>query len=257
MTAIVLLVLTLTTQPAPPNAACTAPDAVVRLDHAIVVVRDLDAAAGRFAPLGFRFKPGRLHPDGLLNRHIKFRDRTELELMTVQGAPRSGMARDYATLLAAGEGGVYAALWTHDAARVRRSMSRLGEPRVTPAGPVQFMSLPGVRDTHAVFFGTGDLTVTDPDEVLAHDNGASGLTAAWIEAGPAMRELLEALGSRTCGEVKLPNGLVGQRWALARGSLVIVEGRDTRRVLGVELRRASPGPEQLWEPLSGFWVRLR
>jgi hypothetical protein len=60
-----------------------------------------------------------LHPDGLLNRHIKFRDGTEVELMTVSGAPRSRMARDYASLLAAGEGGVYAALWTNDMAASR------------------------------------------------------------------------------------------------------------------------------------------
>ena len=52
----------------------------------VIAVRDLEAAAARFAALGCRLKPGRLHPDNLLNEHLKFRDGSELELMTLAGA---------------------------------------------------------------------------------------------------------------------------------------------------------------------------
>ena len=54
-----------------------------RLDHVVMVVAELDSAEARLAPLGFRIKPGRLHPDNLLNAHVKFADGTELELRRV------------------------------------------------------------------------------------------------------------------------------------------------------------------------------
>jgi hypothetical protein len=244
------------------DGTCRAPGAAVRLDHAIVVVRDLDAAATRLAPLGFRFKPGRPHPDGLLNRHIKFRDGTELELMTIVGTPGSRMARDYASQIAAGEGGVSAALWTDDPDRVRAAARVLGvQPRTTRLGLLQFVAFPGVPDAAAVWVGAGDLTVNDPESVLAHENGATGLEAAWIEAGTWLERLLRALGSGPCGPATVPGGLAGERWALARGSLVLVPPRApaSRRLLAVELRRAagSGAPGRTSEPLPGFFIVLR
>jgi glyoxalase-like protein len=236
-------------------AACEAPEALVRLDHAIVVVHDLDAAAARFAPLGFVLKPGRPHPDGLLNRHIKFRDGTEVELMTVAGKPTSRMARDYQELLAAGEGGVYAALWTDDIERVRKAAARVGAPRLTRLGPWSFLSLPGVPDTGGVFVGAGSAPANDPDSVLSHANGAQGLASVWVEGGPALDDVLTALGSRPCGPVRLPDGRTGTRWALARGSLVVVRSNG-QRILGVELRRRDAAPPATHEPLRGFWVQL-
>jgi hypothetical protein len=242
--------------------ACVAPAAAIRLDHAIVVVHDLDKAADRLAPLGFRFKPGRPHLDGLLNRHIKFRDGTELELMTVVGTPGSRMAGDYASLLAAGEGGVYAALWTDDPDRVRSEATALGHvPRTTRSGLLQFIGFPEVADAAAVWVGAGSLAVKDSESVLAHENRADGLAAAWIEGGPDMERLLRSLGSRPCGPAALAGGLTGERWALARGSLVLVPPRTaaTRRLLAVELRRAADVATPGWtaEPLPGFRIVVR
>jgi len=229
---------------------------LIRLDHVIVVVQSLDTAAARLGPLGFRFKPGRLHPDSIVNRHIKFRDGTELELMTVVGKPTSPMARDYATLLAAGEGGVYAALWTTDLKRVQDAAARLGRPRLTQAGGWQFLSLPGAPDVRAVFFGAGGLFANDADSVLAHPNGAQGLAAAWLEGGRMLDALLLALGAQACETVNLPDGRSGVRWGLSRGTLVVVRG-GAGRVLGVELERGHSAAPQSLEPLPGFWILLR
>ncbi len=239
-----------------PPPACTASDAVIRLDHAIVVVRNLDSAVARFAPIGFRFKLGRLHPDSLLNRHIKFRDGSEIELMTLAGTPTSPMARDYAALLAAGEGGVYAALWTTELARVQSVARRLGNPRLTMAGAWTFLSLPDVPDTRAIFFGAGGLPAHDPDSVLAHPNGAERLTGAWLEGGPGLDTVLSQLGARPCGTMRVPDGRLGTRWALLHGSLVVVRGGKAR-VLGVEVTRQGASEPALHEPLPRFWVRLQ
>ena len=65
-----------------PPAACVADSSAPRLDHVIIAVRDLDAASAGFVRHGFRLKPGRLHANGLLNRHIKFRDGTEQNFLS-------------------------------------------------------------------------------------------------------------------------------------------------------------------------------
>lgn len=237
------------------EAGCIAPGALVRLDHAIVVVHNLDSATRRFAALGFRLKQGRLHADSLLNRHIKFRDGSEIELMSLAGRPTSRMAREYRRLLRLGEGGVYAALWTDSIRAVRDRASRIGVPRVSRLGAWQFLSLPGVPATAAVFVGAGGYPANDPDSVRDHENGAHGLAGAWVEGGEALERLLAALGAATCGSVLLPDGRTGTRWALARGSLVVVRS-DGHRLLGVELAGDPTTAPQVWQPVPGFWLQF-
>src|SRR5687767_12158381 len=100
-----------TARPAPAELLLTP---AAELDHVILAVPDLDAASRACGDLGFLIKPGRMHPNRLLNRHLKFGDGTEIELMTVRGEPGDPMARDYARLLESGAGGAYVALRTPD-----------------------------------------------------------------------------------------------------------------------------------------------
>jgi hypothetical protein len=72
---------------------CAAAREAPVLDHVLLATRDLDRAAAGFARLGFRHKPGRLHANGLRNRHIELRDGTSLELMTLEGRPGDLLAR--------------------------------------------------------------------------------------------------------------------------------------------------------------------
>jgi len=53
------------------------------LDHIVVAVKDLEAAAERYRGFGFTLKPGRPHANGIRNLHVKFPDGTEIELLTV------------------------------------------------------------------------------------------------------------------------------------------------------------------------------
>ena len=107
MIAVVIAALVLAADPA---QECVGSPSAPALDHVVVVVRDLEAASSGFRSAGFVLKQGRLHANNLLNRHVKFRDGSSIELMTVRGTPGDAMARDYAALAAAGEGGVYVAL---------------------------------------------------------------------------------------------------------------------------------------------------
>lgn len=239
--------------------ACVADSTAPRLDHVIIAVRDLDAASAGFVRHGFRLKPGRLHANGLLNRHIKFRDGTSIELMTVAGTPGDAMARNYAALIAGGAGAVYAALTVAELGGADSGARALGLATLrSGSGTWRFLSFPESSPAAAVFFGAGNFSVQDPDSLVSHDPEVAGLDEVWLEGGRDLATLFEHLGAQRCGEARAPDGRVGTRWALARGFIVIVPMRASSRprVLGVVLRGPTPGDDDV-RPHPALWIRYR
>jgi hypothetical protein len=237
------------------QAAATAP----ALDHAIVVVNNLDAGADAFRTLGFRIKAGRPHANGLLNRHIKFRDGTEVELMTVRGAPRDEMARDYARLMRAGDGGVYLALSVPDLNRVERHAMQLNaRARASSSGPWRFVSFPDSSELAAVFFTSGGGTIVDADSIFRHQPPVDRFAEAWVEGGSELTDLLRRLGAADCGTARGPDGRAGQRLALRRGNIVVVErqGAQRPRVLGVVLDTPA-STQAIVRPIATFWIQYQ
>jgi hypothetical protein len=243
-------------QPQPDAAS----GSLLRLDHVIVAVRNLESASDRFHALGFRIKPGKLHAGGLVNRHIKFRDQREVELMSLAGTPSGIMARAYARILESGDRGAYVALRTDSLVAVRRHAVQCGLPvRTSGLGSWKFLEISGVKASSPVFIVSGGGHVTDPDSVLDHQNGAIALESTSIEAEPLLDRFLLACGCRIVDAIRLPDGREGTRWALNSGSLVIVRahGEQPPRVLGVELRRTARDSEPLIEqPIPDFWMVL-
>jgi hypothetical protein len=228
------------------------------LDHVVLVVKDLDAASAGFRARGFRLKPGRLHPNNLLNRHIKFGDGSSLELMMVQGAPRDAMARDYADLVARAEGGVYVALRVQDLNAAMKAADDVGlSPRESASGSWRFLSFPSTSPAAALFFSTGGASVQDPDSLLDHAPRVEGLAEVWLEGGSEVVELLESLGAQRCGRVRAADGRTGERLALGRGRLVVLPREATARprVAGVVLKLSEPAPSTTVYPHPSFCVR--
>jgi hypothetical protein len=239
---------------------CRASASAPALDHTILVVRDLDSAAAGFRRLGFRIKNGRLHANGLLNRHVKFRDGSGIELMTVRGRPGDAMARDYAMLLESGEGGVYAAMGVPALPAAERAAAALRlETLRSSSGPWRFVSFPPASPAAAIFFSTGGAAVRDADSVFAHAPAVDGIAEVWIEGGPALGELLSSLGATQCGRARGPDGRRGRRWALGRGTLVVVPARSGARprVLGAVLRSRARGRSKVVYPHEAFWLQYR
>jgi hypothetical protein len=225
--------------PAPAvEVACAAPEAAVELDHVVFVTRDLAAAVDSIRALGFAVKPGRPHPGGLRNAHVKFRSAQEVELTTVKGPPADAMTRRYAELLEAGEGGAYLALAASLDSVAYRAAARGLHPAAGGSGPFRWVSFPEDSAAMAVFFGDR-ATVFDPDSLLDHPNGARGIEAAWVEGGAALVGLLRDLGAVDCGRVA-----GGRRLALANATVVVLEGPAGRRPRLVTAR--LDGPEPRW-----------
>src|ERR1043165_6381461 len=79
------------------------------IDHIPIAVRDLAAAAASYRALGFALKPGHLHDDSIVNVHAKYRDGTEIELISAS-EPKDALAANYLKFIAAGEGPAFLAL---------------------------------------------------------------------------------------------------------------------------------------------------
>jgi len=182
---------------------CRAPDAGIALDHVVIAVQDLASAAADFRSLGFTLKPGRLHSNGLLNSHVKFADGTALEIMSVERASTDPLAMVYESFLLAGDGGVFVAIEA-DPARVTEAASELGlSSEVTRSGPFTWVTVDDSRRSPGgwsspVFFISYGARTADPDSILVHDAGASGIGAVMLDATGDLADLLFRLGAGAC-----------------------------------------------------------
>jgi hypothetical protein len=196
----------------------------VFVDHVVHVVRDLDATTDSLRRAGFTIKPGRLHANGLLNAHVKFRTAQEVEYMTLAAEPGDSMAIRYRRLLDDAEGPAYLALAAADPARVAPLADSVG---LRASAGSQFVSFPHDSAAMAVFFSARS-TVFDPDSLLTHANGANGIHEVVVEGGEALGRLLLALGAAYWGAAEAL-GRQGRRFALANADVVVIRPTPGRR----------------------------
>ncbi len=162
-------------------AAAAQPAAIVGLDHIPVAVDDLDAAAADYRALGFTLKPGRAHANGIRNLHAKFRDGTEIELITAPTATDATTAR-YRAFLRAGDGPAYLGFYVPALDAFAALLRAQGDaydddpdiiwPQATDAA-------------HYLFFGHRNASPTDRPEHFQHENGAERLVGVWIASDRA------------------------------------------------------------------------
>lgn len=162
-----------------PGAAREENPIVIGIDHIPIVVRNLDSAANTYKALGFSLKPGRPHANGIRNQHVKFRDGTELELITAP-APRDTLTAEYCQLLKEGEGPVFFGLFAPDIKGLAKQLDA-GNKRYELAG--KSITFSPSDPFHLLFFGNRNQSPTDKPEHFAHANSAESVTGVWLAPG--------------------------------------------------------------------------
>jgi hypothetical protein len=244
-----------------------------------VAVRNLDAAAGRYRDLGFALKPGRPHANGIRNQHVKFRDGTELELITAPEA-RDPLTTTYRRHLGAGDGPAFLAFFAPDLDPVA---GRLEASKVPHRRNPGYVSVSDGHTLEYIFFGGRNQSPTDRPEHFAHANGAESLVGVWLAGEDLSHErmMLEAMGAKVAaGDVYVPERIRADIARLPEGEVVLLPGARQlvpgRRIVGATLRVASvararkvvgtkasavsSAPWSIFLPPStthGLWIELR
>jgi len=178
------------------SAALSAPPLIEGLDHVPVAVADLDRAAADFARLGFVIKPGRPHTDGIQNKHIKFPNGGEIELITATSS-NDALSAEYVDWLKTGDGPAFWGIFSPDQTALT---AFLGERLLAPQRESGLVTYSGT-ESHRLFFGNRLKSPTDGPAYWAHPNTAYKLRAVWLSAAPDVHHLLTTLGSNLAEEV--------------------------------------------------------
>jgi len=193
---------------------------VVGLDHIPVAVSDLEQASATYRALGFAIKPGRDHANGIRNAHVKFRDGSGIELITVDSAVDE-LTMQYVEFLAHGEGPAFLALHARETNRLIAAL-RVGGYEFRRDGDVIDLRQPELA---YLFFVRDNRSPTDRPEHFAHRNGATALRAVWIatESGAELERLLVHLGGSSARRTVLaPDSVVATVVTVDQGEVVIL-----------------------------------
>lgn len=233
------------------NESCRAPGSGLSVDHVVIAVTNLDRSTEDFRSLGFTLKPGRLHPNGLLNAHMKFTNGTALELMSIPGDPTDSVAMAYDTFLRGGDGGAFLAIEANPA-RVADAARALDlTVRTTRSGSFTWVLVDDSRDSadgqlSPVFFVSYSSRPADPDSLVAHPAGVSGIRSVRLDATDDLELLLRNLGARDCtSSAEGPAGLE-VRLAVSNAELVLHKDPvERRRAAILEVTLDGTGPDEV------------
>jgi catechol 2,3-dioxygenase-like lactoylglutathione lyase family enzyme len=222
------------------------------IDHVVIAVNDLDAAAATYTRLGFTLTPRGFHSFGSQN-HCAMFAADYLELLAVP-APREE-TRAWSDFLRDGEGVASIALKTDDAAAGGKELSddgievpaavELSRPVATPQGEKQasfrLARLPTEYTPGVTSFLTEHLTrdvVWQPD-MLRHRNGVRGLRKIVLETDDPQAAAL--LWSRVFATAP---SQVPQGWAVHTGGvpLVVASAESVARTYGSANLPSRPRP---------------
>ncbi|HET9372072.1 MAG TPA: VOC family protein, partial [Vicinamibacterales bacterium] len=226
----------------PASRSDQAPPAIRGIDHVPVAVADLQVAIERYQRLGFALKPGRPHPNGVENQHVKFRDGTEIELIT---APRGvdRQTRNYRSHIARGQGPAFLSLFAPAEARL---LSVLNAARLTYTRESGLVVMSPDGPLGYVFFGRRNKSPTDLPAHFAHRNTAQSVRAVWLAADDLSAEhrLFAALGATFKEEtVYVPDPVDATVARFAEGAVVMLPGRHQivtgHRIVGMTVSVAD------------------
>jgi hypothetical protein len=198
----------------------------IRIDHVITIVADLDSTVSTYQKLGFTLKQGRLHNNGLINAHIKFKNHTSFEIMSIKGEPKDEIARDYKELLKSGEGGVYLAITGISGDSMVVKLNGLGiEFNRIPGKSWDYITFSGNSILAHIFFIEYHINTTDSRETLTHKNLVERINSVWIEANDSVQYLFNGLGLMPVDNVNDSVLGEGQGYFTDSGEIILIPSK--------------------------------
>ena len=214
---------------------------IAGIDHMPTAVRSLDQASESYRRLGFTLKPGRSHPDGLQNNHVKFEDGSGIELISPPAVKTDDLTARYIDFLRNGDGPAYLGLHVRDARELRQALEASGLS-VKPDSAGVALDEPLLD---FLFIDQDNRSPTDRPEHFTHPNSAFAMTGVWLALDDSrlerLRRLLLALGATEGKErVLAPTLVEASVFTVQNGRIVVIPAshqlRAGRPIVGAEFR---------------------
>lgn len=167
------------------------------IDHIITLIPEdhYDSSIEDYQNNGFIIKQGRKHSNGLYNSHIKFRNGSSLELMTVQGEPKDEIAKDYMKIMKEVETGAYIALKVTSASDASIKLKKMGiENKIIKNRLWNYVTFPSNSPENLFFLIEMKTSPDDLDSLYLHKNGSVAIGNVFFNGNEDTRALLQGLG---------------------------------------------------------------
>lgn len=166
----------------------------IKIDHIIAVSNNLDSSIAHFSKLGFIVKPGRLHKNGIRNAHIKFRNGSSYEIISIEGEPKDAIARKYITLLEEKEGGVFIAISGLSTAAMINKLDSLNiEYNLIKSKAWNYITFNSTALSHLFFIEYKIKNVENP-KFTSHPNAMNSFGNICMDGNDKTLHLLKGLG---------------------------------------------------------------
>ncbi len=190
----------------------------LRIDHVVAVYSDLTKAIARYESNGFKIKQGRLHSNGLINAHIKFKNNTALELMSLTKDASGPIPNAYRRFLSTQEGGTYLVLTGWPIKKLAIELKKQSINFSTTLGPNwNYLVFEKGSGLEHVFFIEYLKPIYDKLEYFQHKNAADGFLEVVIDGDERLHVLFKLLQLE-----QLNDGV----WATPTGRIKVVAGKD-------------------------------
>lgn len=152
----------------------------LNIDHVTIAVKNLEAAGDYFKSLGFTLKQGHLHPNSINNLHIKFKDGTEVELITASD-PKDALAKEYLDLINQGNAGAFVALNSTEFDEISSILTEHLFPHNTSSNAVTGnITFPRNIPIRTFWFVDYLNPFVEQEKFVSHKNMVTGLEAIWL-----------------------------------------------------------------------------
>lgn len=164
----------------------------IKIDHIPIVVKNLENAEKQFVNTGFAIKAGYLHKNGILNSHIKFSDKTSLEIISLVHN-KDEISNSYADFLKQKEGGTYLALKTENVKALSKVLNQNNIKHKIISGKIfTYITFSGNSHKH-IFIIKYNRKFKEQRKYISHKNSVSGIKGVVISGDSETIKLLETL----------------------------------------------------------------
>lgn len=153
----------------------------LRIDHINIVVDDLSKSKKLFELLGFSIKPGRVHKNSIDNLHMKFKDGTEIELITAS-KPLDNLSEEYLELLKKGSDGAFFALQTDNLiSKKEKDFRKLYPVKINYENNRKTLEFDKNYPLRFIWFiENNGKHIFDKKQYITHRNNSQRLSAVWL-----------------------------------------------------------------------------